>query len=147
MVSALFKELKTGQLRRMAFFGYGVLLMIIPLIFMLVVVFLIGAGEHLIGGDLTQAQDKFRGWFSGPMTIILISFMIALFFAQLNIMAKRLRHMGVSGWWWVLGIIIINLVVTAIAGEQVGNVVGLLIALALLFIPGSTFGGSQVTDH
>lgn len=143
MVSALFKELKTGQLRRMAFFGYGVLLMIIPLIFMLVVVFLIGAGEHLIGGDLTQAQDKLRGWFSGPAIIIVFSFMIAVLFAQLNIMAKRLRHMGLSGWWWVLIIIVVNLVVTAIAGEAIGNIIGLIVALALLFIPGDSFGRSR----
>ena len=143
MISALFKEVKTGQLRRMAFFGYGVLLMVIPLIFMLIVVFAIGAGEYLIGGDLTQAQDKLRGWFSGPVSIIFIAFMIAIFFAQLNIMAKRIRHMGLSGWWWVLGIIVINLVVTGIAGEQVGNIVGLIIALALLFIPGDSFGQSS----
>jgi len=143
MISALFKQVKTGQLRRMAFFGYGVLLMVVPLIFMLIVVVAIGAGEHLIGGDIAQAQDKLSGWFSGPMIILFASFMIVVFFAQLNIMAKRIRHMGLSGWWWVLGIVIVNLVVTAIAGEQAGNIVGLIAALALFFIPGDSFGQSS----
>lgn len=144
MVSELFKEVKTGQLRRMAFFGYGALLMLIPLVLMLIVVSIIGAGEQLAGGDLAQAQDKLGAWFGGPVAIIVISLMIVVFFAQLNIMAKRLRHMGLPGWWWVLGIIVINLVVTAIAGEQVGNLIGLIVALSLLFIPGGSFGQSRL---
>lgn len=118
--------------------------MAIPIIFMLLIVFAIGAGEHVVGGDLTQAQDKLRAWFGVPAVIISASAMLAIFFAQLNIMAKRIRHMGLSGWWWVLGIVVINFVVTAVAGEQVGNILGLLIALALLFIPGGIFGRSSL---
>lgn len=144
MFSVLFKEIKAGELRRMAFFGYGFFLMLTPLIFMLVIVLSIGAGEHLIGGDLAQVQEKLSGWFGGPATIIIIAFMVAALFAQFNIMAKRIRHMGLSGWWGVLGIIVVNLVVTGIAGEDVGNIVGLGFALALLFIPGASFDRSRL---
>ena len=63
--------------------------------------------------------------------------------------------MGLPGWWMVLAIavtklavaVIVGALVSSAAGEQVGNIVGLVVALALLFIPGGTFGEPRITDH
>lgn len=155
MISVLFKEIKTGQLRRMAFLGYWVLLILASLGFVMALAFSIGIGEQLLGGDLAQAQDKLRGWFALPAMIAFMGFMLAVGFAQLNIVAKRIRHMGLPGWWTVLAIgvaklaiaVIVGALVGQAAGEQAGNIVGLIVALSLLFIPGGTFGQSQISDH
>ena len=139
MISILFKEIKTGQLRRMAFFGYWLLLALIMMGLMLAMVFAIGAGEQLMDGELTQAQDQLHEWFSLPAMIIFIGFMAVMSFAQLNIVAKRIRHMGLPGWWVLLAIVVVKLVLNALLGEEAANIAGLIVALAVLFVPGGAF--------
>jgi hypothetical protein len=66
----------------------ALLLMALMFGFTLAIVMAIGAGEHLIGGDLQQAQDKLRGWFGVPATIIVSLVALMALVAKLNIMAN-----------------------------------------------------------
>ncbi|MBW2208518.1 MAG: hypothetical protein JRG79_16550, partial [Deltaproteobacteria bacterium] len=64
MIKALFGDVKTGRLMRLQYLGYSLLLSLLMFGFGLAIVLAIGAGEHIIGGDLQQAQDKLREMFT-----------------------------------------------------------------------------------
>ena len=66
MIKALFGDVKTGRLMRLQYLGYSLLLSLLMLGFGFAVVSTIGAGEHIIGGDLQLAQDKLREMFTLP---------------------------------------------------------------------------------
>jgi uncharacterized membrane protein YhaH (DUF805 family) len=95
----------------------------------------IGASEQLIGGDLQQAQAKLAEWFTLPFMVV-FGLVVAVFvFAGANIMAKRIRDIGLPGWWSVLAIVVLTGVVSVAISAQASNGLYLLITLALLLIP------------
>ena len=112
MFKTLFGDITDGRLRRLQFLGYSLFLVLLMIGFGLAVVMAIGAGEQLIGGDLQQAQDKLREWFTLPFLIVLGLVLFVLLFAHLNITAKRIRDIGLPGWWTVLGIAVLTGVVS-----------------------------------
>ena len=135
MLKAYFGELSDGRLKGVAFLGYWALLIAAFFGFGFLVVMAIGLGEHLIGGDLAAAQDALRKGLGIPFFVVLAVFSLALFFAYLNIMAKRARDIGLPGW-------ITAIVAAALfgAGGQTGDGVvggglGLLIILAFSKCP------------
>ena len=71
MKNVYFGEFTSGRLKRLQYLGYALLLTALLFGFILAVVLAIGAGEHLVGGDLQQAQDKLRAWFGLPATIVI----------------------------------------------------------------------------
>ena len=70
MIKALFGDVKIGRLMRLQYLGYSLLLSLLMFGFGLAIVLAIGAGEHIIGGDLQQAQDKLREMFTLPLMIV-----------------------------------------------------------------------------
>lgn len=140
MLNVYFGEFTTGRLKRLQFLGYALLLAALMLGFVFAVVLAIGAGEHVMGGDLQQAQDKLRDMFGIPATIVVVLFGLAVFIAKLNIMAKRIRDMGLSGWWIVLALLLVSGGVSAGASEQTGSAVYGVFTILLLLIPSDTFG-------
>jgi len=140
MWKAYFGDFSTGRLKRLQYLGYAILLAVLMTAFMLAIVFAIGAGEHLIGGDLQQAQDKLRGWFGVPASIIVMVIFMAAALAKLNIMAKRIRDMGLSGWWLAIAILLAIGATSTLHTEQTGGVVFCFVSLALLLVPSNTFG-------
>ena len=139
MFKTLFGDITDGRLRRLQFLGYSLFLVLLMIGFGLAVVMAIGAGEQLIGGDLQQAQDKLREWFTLPFLIVLGLVLFVLLFAHLNITAKRIRDIGLPGWWTVLGIAVLTGVVSAAVSNQAGSGLSNLIWLALVLIPGNAF--------
>ncbi len=127
-------------MRRMAFLGYWVLLTAVMVGFGFAIVLAIGAGETLIGGDLTQAQDKLRAWFTLPTIVVVGVISMAALFGHLNIVAKRIRDIGLPGWWLVLGLAIFGGILSTQFSEQAGSALSLIVWLALLVIPGDIFG-------
>jgi hypothetical protein len=63
---------------RMQYPGYSLLLYVLMFGFGFAVVLAIGAGEHIIGGEFQQAQDKLREIFSVPVMIV-FTVVISLF--------------------------------------------------------------------
>jgi uncharacterized membrane protein YhaH (DUF805 family) len=107
---------------------------------MLAIVFAIGASEHIIGGDLQQAQDKLRDWFSVPATLIVSLVFLLVLVAKLNIIAKRIRDIGLSGWWIALVLFIVVGGTSAAYSEQAGGGLFSVLSLLLLLLPSDTFG-------
>jgi len=139
MFKTYFGDIHDGRLMRLQYLGYSILLSAIAFGIMLMIVLAVGAGEHLIGGDLQQAQDKLRGWFSLPAIALFGLVYLGLAFAGANIMAKRIRDIGLPGWWMVLLIFLITGGATAAGSEQSGSGLYSLIWIALLLIPGGAF--------
>jgi uncharacterized membrane protein YhaH (DUF805 family) len=109
--------------------------------FMLAIVMAIGAGEHLTGGDLQQVQDKLRGWFGVPATIIISLVGLMALVAKLNIMAKRIRDIGLSGWWVVVALVLLTgLTGQFHEGETGAGLTGVVFLLVVL-IPSNAIGG------
>jgi len=140
MWKAYFGNFSAGRLKRLQYLGYAILLAVLMTALMLAIVFAIGAGEHLIGGDLQQAQDKLRGWFGVPATIIVMVVFMAAALAKLNIMAKRIRDMGLNGWWLAIAILLAIGATSTMHTEQTGGFVFCFVSLALLLVPSNTFG-------
>lgn len=136
MRQTYFGEIKNGRLVRLPFLGYSILLSVFLLLFGLAVVFAMGVGEHLIGGDLQQAQDLLRQRFGALAVIVTVTFMAFWIFASLNLTAKRIRDVGLPGWWTILALVILLGVVSVTISEEASSGLQTIFWLALLFIPG-----------
>ena len=147
MLKGLFGETSNGRLTRLPYLGYLVLLAALSLGFAIAVGLMIGAGEQLIGGDLQQAQAKLAEWSTLPFMVV-FGLVVAVFvFAGANIMAKRIRDIGLPGWWSVLAIVVLTGVVSVAISAQASNGLYLLITLALLLIPTDAFAKGAREVH
>ena len=143
MTKALLGEVKTGRLMRLQYLGYSLLLSLLMFGFGLATVLAIGAGEHIIGGDLQQAQDKLREMFTLPLMIVYAVVMPLFVFIGLNILAKRIRDIGLPGWLTVLVIIVLEGVASFAVSSGAGSGLHTLVWIALLLIPTDTFKDSS----
>jgi uncharacterized membrane protein YhaH (DUF805 family) len=139
MFKVLLGDIKNGRLKRLQYLGYTILLGVLMFGFGLAIVLGIGAGEHIIGGNLQQAQDQLREWFTLPFFIIFGPISVLFLFAGINIMAKRIRDIGLPGWWTTLTILVLEIIASLILSEQVGSGFHSLIWIVLLLVPTDTF--------
>ena len=137
MIKALFGEVKTGRLMRLQYLGYSLLLSLLMFGFGLAVVMAIGVGEHIAGGDLQQVQDQLREQLTLPAMLVMAVVMPLFLFIGVNIMAKRIRDIGLPGWWTVLAIFVISGVVSFMVSENAGNIVNTLAWVAAVLLPGN----------
>ena len=137
MIRTLLGDITTGKLMRMQYLGYSLLLYVLMFGFGFAVVLAIGAGEHIIGGDLQQAQDKLREMFTVPAMIVFAVVIPLFMFMGANIMAKRFRDIGLPGWWMVLVVFILSALVSYFVSENASSGFSLLVWIALLLIPGN----------
>jgi len=144
MIKALFGDVKTGRLMRLQYLGYSVLLSVLMFGFGFAVVAAIGAGEHIIGGDLQQAQVQLRERFTLPAMLMFAVMMPLFVFIGANIMAKRIRDIGLPGWWMVLAIFVISGVVSYMVSNEVSNGLNTLIWVVLLLVPGNALAKRTV---
>lgn len=135
MLKVLFGDITNGRLMRLSYLGYSLLLTLLVIGFGFAVVLAIGAGEQIIGGNLQQAQDKLREWFTLPFFSVFGLVSVLFVFAGINIMAKRVRDIGLPGWWMVLAIIVSEGIASFTVSEQASSSLHTLIWIALLLIP------------
>jgi uncharacterized membrane protein YhaH (DUF805 family) len=135
MFKIFFGDITNGRLQRLSYLGYSLLLTVALFGIGLVIVLAIGAGEHIIGGNLQQAQDKLRVWFTMPFFFAFGLASFLFLFAAVNIMAKRIRDIGLPGWWMVLAIFVLEGIASYTIEEQAGSGMHTLVWLALLLIP------------
>jgi len=138
MIKALLGDVKTGCLMRLQYLGYSLLVYLLMFGFVFLVILAIGAGEHIIGGDLQHAQDKLREMFTLPAMIVFAVIMPLFLFMVANIMAKRIRDIGLPGWWSVLAIIVITGIVSYMVSNEVSNGLSTLIWVVLLLVPSNS---------
>ena len=142
MLTAFFGDITNGRLQRLPFLGYSLLVTLLFFGFMFAVVFAMGAGEKLIGGDLQQAQATLAQALGVPFIIIFAVFMAVVLFVQANLMAKRIRDMGLPGWWVVLALVIVSGLLGSMVSEEAGGGFHSLVFLILLLVPSNAFGKS-----
>jgi uncharacterized membrane protein YhaH (DUF805 family) len=137
MIKALFGEVKTGRLMRLQYLGYSVLLSLLMFGFGIAVVMAIGVGEHIAGGDLQQVQDQLREQLTLPVMLVMAVVMPLFLFIGVNIMAKRIRDIGLPGWWTVLAVFIVSGVVSYLVSDNAGSIVNTLAWVAVVLLPGN----------
>jgi uncharacterized membrane protein YhaH (DUF805 family) len=137
MIKALFGEVKTGRLMRLQYLGYSVLLSLLMFGFGIAVVMAIGVGEHIAGGDLQQVQDQLLEQLTLPVILVMAVVMPLFLFIGVNIMAKRIRDIGLPGWWTVLAVFIVSGVVSYLVSDNAGSIVNTLAWVAVVLLPGN----------
>jgi len=135
MINTLLKEIKTGRLLRLQYLGYSLFISLLVVVFVAAVVFAIGAGEHILGGNLQDAQNQLREWFTLPFMIVFGIFMASILFIGFNLMAKRIRDIGLPGWWSILVIMIISGVLSYAVSQQASSGFHTLIWILLVLVP------------
>ncbi|MEA3303536.1 MAG: DUF805 domain-containing protein [Pseudomonadota bacterium] len=148
-----FGDVTSGYLQRLPFIGYFVLLYVLFFALVMAGVASLGIAENLVGGDLTQAQQMLAEKFGLPAMIIIGIVFAAVFFASLNLEAKRIRDMGLPGWWTLLAVWIISVVIIVILNvvtgsdpvisKSISSVISAIGFLALVLIPSNTFSGNN----
>ena len=93
-----------------------------------------GVAEHMIGGDLTAAQNVLREKLARPAILGVIAAAVTFHFTNLNIIAKRARDVRLPG--WITAIVIAGLSGSATQVMENSGSIGiggiLLVVLALL---------------
>lgn len=153
MLKIFFGEVVSGRLKRLPFLGYYFLLNIIIIAIVLGGVFMLGMTEQLIGGNLQEVQAKIAQNLGLSAVIGGAILAIAIMFASLNLVAKRVRDMGLSGWWITLATMLVLGVAGAILGgdgiqdpsmqnpyTQVITILQAIFILFLLLVPSNAFG-------
>lgn len=139
MFKVLLGDIRNGRLARLPYLGYSLLLVALAVIFGLAIVLAIGAGEHILGGDLEQTQARLREWFTVPLIVVVGLAGLLLTFAAANTTAKRIRDAGLPGWWLVLAIMVVTGVVSGATSPEAGSGLHSLIWIVLLLIPTNAF--------
>ena len=154
MFNTYFGSVTSGRLLRLPFVGYIILLNVVFIALMLGGAASLGVAENMAGGDLTQAQQMLSEKFGIPAMIIIAIVIFGVFFATLNLKAKRIRDMGLPGWKTLLAVwaalIVIAIIVSMVFGantgttEQITSIVSSIAILALIFIPSNTFNKTTI---
>jgi uncharacterized membrane protein YhaH (DUF805 family) len=165
MWNIYFGEWHTGRLKRLPYLGYDLLIWVLSFVIIFSLIMLAGGFEQMISPD-TLAGVGILGM------IFFFLFFVGALVANLNIMAKRIRDMGLPAWKTVLGIILVSFVlellfpaqqmeISAVAtqtpegfssvvdanastGSVVTQVFQLIVFLCLLLIPSDAFKKSVV---
>jgi uncharacterized membrane protein YhaH (DUF805 family) len=147
MIKALLGEVNTGRLMRLQYLGYSLLLSLLMLGVGLTVAAAVGAGEQVIDGDLQQAQNLLSEALSGPFLLVFAVLMILFMFIGANIMAKRIRDIGLPGWWSVLAIFVLSGLLSNLVSANASNILNSVIWILLLLVPGNALvSGAQPQD-
>jgi uncharacterized membrane protein YhaH (DUF805 family) len=127
IIPTLFAELTSGRLGRLPFVLYVTGLHLSLLLFMLWVGISAGLAEHAASGDLAAARQALSDWMSLPTLTLSAVFLLAATFANFNLLAKRIRDMGLPGWISLLVYVILR----ALAGTMTGLGLDLLLMILL----------------
>jgi uncharacterized membrane protein YhaH (DUF805 family) len=138
MFKALFGDIQAGRLLRLPYLGYSILISVLMIVFGLALAFAAGVGEHLISGDMEAAQLHMSENFSIVTVLLFIVVSVLFLFAGCNIMAKRLRDIGLPGWWMVLAIVVVTGAVAVMVSDEASNILQTVIWIVLLLVPSNS---------
>ena len=138
MFKALFGDIQAGRLLRLPYLGYSILISVLMIVFGLALAFAAGVGEHLISGDMEAAQLHMSENFSIVSVLLFIVVSVLFLFAGCNIMAKRLRDIGLPGWWMVLAIVVVTGAVAVMVSDEASNILQTVIWIVLLLVPSNS---------
>lgn len=139
MIANYFGNLGDGKLARLRFFGLWALLIFLFIVFGMMIVMSIGIAEHMVGGDLTSAQNFLREKLALPALVGIAIAALLFTFVNLNIMAKRARDIGLPGWLTAIVIAGLSGGASQVAGPSASGSVGGLLFLVLTLLPSNIF--------
>jgi len=156
MFRAYFGELHSGRLARLPFLGFLLLLSVLFVLYGLGIAFGIGLVEQVIRSDLSAAPGELLEQIDGTALALLGPLLLVFGLAKTNLLAKRIRDMGLPGWW--------TLLVIALAGAGLGSamhasgvplhesypihgMISGLLTLGLLLIPSGLFHPRARASH
>ena len=140
MLRIYFGGLYNDRLGRVAYFAWWLLLAFFFITGGLLIGFSVGVADHLHGGGIAETQSHVRDEFGTPLIVAIWVAGLTFLFAELNISAKRLRHIGLPGWPVTLGVSAVIILAALLVAPRVGHVLSLLAWLALMITPGGLFG-------
>ncbi|BAF72746.1 DUF805 domain-containing protein [Sulfurovum sp. NBC37-1] len=109
MLKVYFGEWADGRLKRLAYLGYYFLLMVLFVAIIFGAIVAVGATEKIMGGDILATQAMLMDHFGLAAMAGFMIFFMAMIVAQVNILAKRIRDMGLPAVWTILGLIAISI--------------------------------------
>ena len=111
-VTRLFKTyfgaITDGTLGRLQYLGYFLFAGLIVIALGIGIGLVLGVAEHLVGGNIAEAQAILRARFSTPFIFALLLFPVTFVYALLNISAKRIRNIGLPAWWAIFSIVVVS---------------------------------------
>ena len=140
MLRIYFGGLTGDQLGRVGYFAFWLLLAVFFITFGLLAGFGIGVADHLGSGDAQESQARLRDEFGLPLIIGVWTAGLIFLFAELNLSAKRIRHIGLPGWPVTLGVSAVIILAALLVAPRLGHILSLIAWLALMIIPGGIFG-------
>jgi len=170
MFKVYFGEWGSGRLKRLPYLGYYVLLMVIVVAVIVAVIASVSFVETKSGMDMAATQAAMLDKFGMVGMLGFVVLILAMMIAQINILAKRIRDMGLPAVWTILGIIAVSIVLNILFPAQVTEVsttvvqsaegvaaaaeatttpsllvqgFDLLVFLCLLFIPSDAFSKGE----
>ncbi len=110
MIQTYFGDWGTGKLQRLPYLGYHILLMVFVIALIFGSIMAVGAMENIMGGSIAETQTMLVEKFGilGIISIAVLVFITIL--AQVNILGKRIRDMGLPVLWTILGIIVVSMI-------------------------------------
>ncbi|WP_295884240.1 DUF805 domain-containing protein [uncultured Thiohalocapsa sp.] len=141
MFKALWGDVQTGRLKRIPFLGWYLVVLALALVLSFGLGAFIGAAERMAGGEPIETQVALEQSL-GPVGLITVAAVFALLLlGQMNIMAKRVRDMGLPmAWLIVLAWLLVSGLVSSVGGPVLGGLLSLLVLLALLLVPTGALG-------
>ena len=168
MKEVFFGEWRDGRLKRLQFFGYSILLIVVSVAVVMGGIMLAGGFESVMSND----SNLFAGM-GVVMMVALFVFIFAMLAANLNITAKRFRDMGLPGWWSVVVTIVISWILeitfpgqsvdinaqlaeneqvfaaameaNSTSSSTVADLFSLVVFAVLVFVPSDSFGKKNST--
>lgn len=140
MLRVYFGELREGRLARLPYLGYWALLALIMLLIAVGIGFAVGMAQDMSGGDMQQAQTMLQEKYGLAAAILLPLFGALLLFANLNIMAKRIRDIGLPGWLGVLALVVVSILLSSMVSQDIAGLFDTIVWVLLLVMPGGSAG-------
>jgi uncharacterized membrane protein YhaH (DUF805 family) len=137
MLKTYFGDVASGRIGRLRYLGLWCLLCVLTIIAVLVVLSTTGPGGANIGDGTGDIEEYIAQQVGLTRLLPLTVFVLAVVFANLNIMAKRFRDIGLSGWWIVVLIVILGLVLSRYGSPTLASGFSFVVFFALLLVPGA----------
>jgi uncharacterized membrane protein YhaH (DUF805 family) len=140
MFNALWGDILRGRLQQLPFLGWYLVLGLIAVVLAFGIGAGIGAAGRMAGGE-PLSDELALAESLGETGVLAVAVLFALLLlGQLNIMAKRLRDMGLtSAWLIVLGWLVLAGLLAPAGGGLLSGLLSLVMLAVLLLVPSDAF--------
>ncbi|MEM6495620.1 MAG: DUF805 domain-containing protein [Pseudomonadota bacterium] len=135
MMRDYFLEIFDGRLRPIPFLVRWLALIVLMFGLAIGTGAAIGLTERIVGGDLQALQQELLSSLGGPVVIAVLIAFLAFAFANLNIIAKRARDVGLPGWITAVLIAALSGGASQATGEPTTGGLGLILLIVLALMP------------